>query len=155
MEKQKETAFGKEVYLLGTDKYGTKYWMEEPSWDCGWYWGFGYIETYQENKNPSKAEDIWSHSHFDLLSEKNMNLYDGFKEKFTDTPLEDEEIWQLCELMKTFYIMREYAEVLHRGDAHYTENPCKEVIKNDEEWRRINEVVLPEVFKEVRKILYA
>lgn len=31
--------FGKH-YLLGINKEGKHIWLEEPSWDCGWYWGF-------------------------------------------------------------------------------------------------------------------
>lgn len=46
MDKQRSRAFGKKIYLLGEDKCGDRYWLEEPFWDCGWYWGFGYIETY-------------------------------------------------------------------------------------------------------------
>ena len=52
MKKEKRFAFGKNIYLLGSDKDGVKYWLEEASWDCGWYWGFGYVETYTNNSNP-------------------------------------------------------------------------------------------------------
>lgn len=40
MKKEKRKAFGKNIYLLGEDTEGTKYWLEEASWDCNWYWGF-------------------------------------------------------------------------------------------------------------------
>ena len=43
-------------YLLGRDEEGINYWLEEPSWDCGWYWGFGYVETYTTNE--VKADKI-------------------------------------------------------------------------------------------------
>jgi hypothetical protein len=46
LSKRKSHAFGKDIYLIGKDKSGTNYWLESPSWDCDWYWGFGYIETY-------------------------------------------------------------------------------------------------------------
>ena len=58
IKKEKDHAFGKDVYLLGKDAEGVKYWLESPSWDCGWYWGFGYVETYQRNWRPSLARDI-------------------------------------------------------------------------------------------------
>ena len=45
MKKEKRKAFGKKIYLLGKDAEGVKYWLEEASWDCNWYYGFGYIET--------------------------------------------------------------------------------------------------------------
>jgi len=63
MKKTKKHAFGKDVYLLGKDKHGIYYWLESPKWDCGWYWGFGYIETYTNNKQPQLAKDINSHEH--------------------------------------------------------------------------------------------
>ena len=55
--------------------------------------------------------------------------------------------------MKTFYILKETAEVLGRGGAHYTSNPCKDIIVNNEEVKRINEVVLPSIFAEIEKLL--
>lgn len=154
MNKQTTEAFGKEIYLLGKDKEGILYWLEEPKWDCGWYWGCGYVETYTNNKNPSKARDIESHQHFDgLFFNKNKNGYDNFKEFFDETTVTDKELWTLLEVMKTIYILKETAEVLGRGGSHYTSNPCRDTITNTEEVKRINEVVLPALFEAVRRIL--
>lgn len=153
-KKRKDFAFNKDIYLLGQDADGINYWLEAASWECDWYWGFGYIETYTNNNNPSRARDIESHSHFDSLGAKeNKNLYDAFKEKFIVTPLSDKELWTLCELMKSFYIAKKYAEMLHTGGAHYTTNPCKDIIRNDEEYTRINKIVIPAIYKEVYALL--
>ena len=46
LNKKKIHVFGKDAYLLGKDDQGIQYWLESPSWDCDWYWGFGYVETY-------------------------------------------------------------------------------------------------------------
>lgn len=154
MDKKTTEAFGKEIYLLGKDKEGILYWLEEPQWDCGWYWGCGYVETYTNNRNPSIARDINSHQHFDgLFFSKNKNGYDSFKEFFEEITVSDKELWTLMELMKTIYTLKETAEVLGRGGSHYTMNPCKDIIKNAEEVMRINEVVLPALFKEVKGIM--
>jgi hypothetical protein len=67
MNKRKSHAFNKDIYLLGKNRYGELVWLESPTWDCGWYWGFGYVETYTNNKRPDLARDISSHSHFDGL----------------------------------------------------------------------------------------
>lgn len=153
-KKHVDFAFNKEIYFLGQDAEGTNHWLEAASWDCDWYWGFGYIETYTNNNNPSMSKDINSHSHFDSLpNNQNKNLYDAFKEKFVTTPLSDKEIWTLCELMKSFYILKNYAEMLHLGGAHYTTNPCKEIIINNEEYDRINKKVIPTICKEVYALL--
>lgn len=153
-EKRKDFAFNKDIYLLGQDADGMNYWLEAASWECDWYWGFGYIETYTNNNNPSRARDIESHSHFNGLgARENKNLYDAFKEKFIVTPLSDKELWTLCELMKSFYTAKEYAEMLHTGGAHYTTNPCRDIIQNDKEYNRINKTIIPSICKEVYALL--
>lgn len=153
-KKHTNFAFNKDIYLLGQDADGINYWLEAASWDCDWYWGFGYIETYTNNNNPSMSKDIDSHSHFDSLpNNQNKNLYDAFKEKFVVTPLSDKEIWTLCELMKSFYISKNYAEMLYTGGAHYTTNPCKDTIRNDKEYNRINKIIIPAICKEVYALL--
>lgn len=154
MKKRTERAFGKEIYLLGKDSEGTLYWLEEPKWDCGWYWGCGYVETYTNNKNPQNARDIKSHQHFDgLFFKKKKNGYDAFKDFFVESVLTDKELWALIELMKTIYTLKETAEVLGRGGSHYTTNPCKEIVINQDEVKRINEIVLPALFKAVKEVL--
>lgn len=144
MKKEVKERFGTH-FLLGEDAEGKKHYLEKQSWNCGWYWGFGHIHTFT-------SRDIGCHYHFDGLA-KNCNLYDGFKKAFVDSVLTDAELWKLCELMKVFYILQKTAEVLGRGGAHYTTNPCKDIIANDEEVKRINEVVLPAIFAEIEKLL--
>ena len=144
MSKEIKERFGTH-FLLGKDANGKKHYLAKASWDCGWYWGFGYIHTFN-------ARDIDRHYHFDSFAKK-CNLYDGFKNNFVDSVLTDAELWKLCELMKTFYVLKETAKVLGRGGAHYTTNPCQEIIKNEEEVKRINEVVLPAIFEEIYKLL--
>lgn len=154
MEKKKSFAFDKTIYLLGEDKDGIKYWLEEGSWDCDWYWGFGYIETYTNNSNPSTSRDIVSHEHFDSkILNNNKCCFDTFKEIFVKTPLDDKEIWTLCELMETFYILKETSDLYYRGSSHITNNPCKDLLKNNEEYQRINEILIPNIMNEVYKIL--
>ena len=114
MEKKKSHAFGKDIYLLGKDKDGINYWLEEASWDCGWYWGFGYVETYTNNKYPHLSRDINSHQHFDGLFLKGA-IFDSFKSLLVETPLSDNEIWKLLELMDTFYTLRESADLFKNG----------------------------------------
>ncbi len=88
--------FGKDCYLLGTDSDGIKYFLESGSFDCEWYWGFGYVETYTNNRIPHLSRDIASHQHFDGLFFNNprKNGYDAFKEFFAETPLTNDEIWK-------------------------------------------------------------
>lgn len=155
LQKKKSHAFGRDTYLLGQDAEGTKYWLEEAKWDCNWYWGGGYVETYTNNNYPSMSKDIISHSHFDSLffNNANKNGHDAFQEFFVVTPFSDKEIWTICELMKSFYIARQYSDMLYCGGAHYTSNPARETIKNESEYKRINEVVIPSIMKALYNIL--
>ena len=152
MEKQTLTIFGKKNYLLGTDKNGKKLFLVEPSWDCGWYWGFGYVETYTNNSHPEKSRDIESHRHFNTLFGNNCSLYNGFKRIIKDSTLDDDEIWMLVDYMKTFYCLRETAEVLKRGYSHYTEKAKLDIVKDEAYAERINKVVLPELFKHIKDL---
>lgn len=159
LAKQKDHAFGKDVYLLGKDKNGERVWLEAATWDCGWYWGFGYVERYQNNRQPSKAKDISSHTHWDTgiigkKDEKGTYIHHiNENPEFVSTVLTEKESWTLSELMKTFYILRESAETFGRGGAHITNNPAKEVIKNEYMAKKINEIMLPAIFSEVYKLL--
>lgn len=146
---------GKKYYLLGEDADGDRFYLEEAHWDCGWYWGGGYVETFTNNRFPENSKDISSHMHFDGLffKQPRKNGYDAFKEFFAETPFTDSEVWEILELMKSFYIARGYSDFLYLCGAHYTSNPCGVVIKNEEEYDRINKVVIPSLMEELYKIL--
>ena len=154
MKKTKSRAFGRDCYLLGSDRDGVWYWLEEAKWDCEWYWGIGYVEAYTRNKSPETSRDINSHSHFSsMFFDKDKFCKDVFDEFFVETPLNSKEVWKLMELMKAAYIARDYSDMLHIGGSHITNNPAKEVIKDDIEYKRINKEVIPAIMTEVYKLL--
>lgn len=136
-------------YYLGTNSNGRIY-LSPPSFDCGWYWGFGYLV----NKD----------CHYHLAGvDKNMNLYDALIAHFHNntfifsTNIKENEysnkLWTFCELIETSYALKKTAEVLDRGGIHYTENPCSDLIKNHAEVKRINETVLPAIFNKINVLL--
>lgn len=156
MKKQKNFVFGKNIFLLGEDKNGIKYWLEEASWDCDWYWGFGYIETYTNNKNPERSRDISSHQHFDDLFLKS-NILDNYKNFFKETTLNDDEIYELLGYMEEFYTMEKYSNLLYCGnqitsDAKNIKEEKNET-ENKKEYERINKILMPELFKKIYKLL--
>ena len=155
MKKQTTTAFNKKIYLLGADKEGVKYWLEAPSWDCGWYWGFGYIETYTNNNCPSKARDIKSHQHFNSLFLENSTgcAFDAFNEFFKETTLSKEEVWMLVDYMISFYRLRKTAETLRYGFSYQTERAKLSEVQNIEMAKKINEEILPAIFKQIDSLL--
>lgn len=126
--------------FLGTSVEGERVYLTPPSWDCGWYWGWGYIG----NRH--------CHYHLDSLF-KHTNMHDGIKAHFkTFTAVEPKDLWTFCELVKTFYSLRETAEVLTRGGSHYTNNPCQELIKDADYAKHINTVLIPAIFAETYKL---
>lgn len=151
MKKEVDIAFGKKQYLLG-QKDGTYYWLEEAKWECEWYWGLGYVETFTNNKKPHLSVDIESHNHFCMFFDEG-NGYDAFKEFFDESVLNDKELWTFLECMKSLYTLGEYSDFLYRGGSHYTSNPCRELIMNDAEYERINKELIPALLNQVYKLL--
>ena len=166
--KQKNHAFGKDIYLLGQDREDYNVYLESPSWDCGWYWGFGYIERYTNKTNPSIARDVIRHSHWDGEIVGQKRVYDVNKKcwvnrkyihhinenpEFISTVLTDHESWVLAELMRSFYILKKAAEFYHHGGAYITTNPLSDFFKSKEQYDHINIVLLPRLFEEIDKIL--
>ena len=160
LDKRTEEAFGKKVYLIGMNMDGDYIWLEEPKWDCGWYWGFGYIETYTNNKHPEKSKDIDSHSHFN-------SCIAGYKHKDGEyihhphanpdlaiTTLTPRESWLLAEYMKTYYTLKESAGVFNRGGSHLTScDDQRDLIQDKGIEDKINTHSLPELFKLIDRLL--
>lgn len=155
MKKQTIVWHGKKYFLLGQDECGIKHFLEEATFDCGWYWGIGYVETFTNNRNPAQSKDISCHTHFDYLFFKrdNMNGWDAFRELLPHTPFSDQEIWKILELMRSAYIARHYSDMLHGGGANYTSNPAKGVIACEAEYKRINEDVIPAILAKLYEII--
>lgn len=133
-----------------------KIYLTPPSWDCDWYWGFGYLGNKNCHYHVNGLKTIEEYnSEKQYWNTERVNLYDGFKKHFGDSFIikDDKDIWTLAELFETFYSLKNIAEVYNRGGSHMSSNPCKDIIKNVEEYKRINEIVLPQIFEEIYKIL--
>lgn len=143
-----------EKVLLGKVDNKSIY-LSPPSWDCGWYWGFGclgnnnsyyHVDGLKKIETYNMEKKVWEY--------RFVNLYDGFKEHFGDSlMIRKSMLWEFTELFETFYKLKDIAEVYNRGGSHYTTNPCKDLIVNEDEVKRINEVILPAIFEEIYKII--
>lgn len=148
LKKEIKNKNGKNYYLLGVVD-NQKYWLCEGSFDCGWYWGVGYVQVFSHNYTILEL-----HTHFDsLFFNKRQFSGDVFRQYFDEITLSDSEVYKLMELMQTIYTLREYSDTIHRGGAHITNNPVSDLIKNDEEYNRINKVLIPTLLDEVYKLL--
>jgi hypothetical protein len=128
--------------LLGIND-GENIYLSDPTWDCGWYWGFGYLG----NKN--------CHYHLSGLPKQyNTDMKTALDLHFGDTlRIAPSEKWLFAELVQTAYALKETAEVLGRGGSHLTTNTLCELIKNPAEVERINKVLLPAIFDEMHGIM--
>jgi hypothetical protein len=157
MEKEVDQSRSKYCYLLGKNSDGKKVWLEAPSWDCSWYWGFGYI------KQPG------SHSHFSglvgkqeyydhekqawLQSDYIHNVYDS--PQLIETCFSYNEGWKLAELFKQFYLLKEVAEFSSREKPNCHITSDSGVDHGDmKEWNlQINKIMIPKITLEIMRIL--
>jgi len=168
LAKKQSKAFGKDVYLLGEDQDGTKYWLEAPHFDCGWYWGFGYVETYTNNRQPDLAKDIASHQHIDGLLgqqytynfEKQCHVVGNYIHNLYDNPLfakttfTKKEGWELSELFQQFYLLRKMADFAHKEKpgCNITNSPVDHGDMKD--WyNKINNEMIPRITAAILEIL--
>jgi hypothetical protein len=153
MEKRIINKFGKH-YLLGINKDGEYVWLEKESWDCGWYWGFGYLHTFTNNRQPERSRDLSSHFHFDSTFLNGPDCcHDMFKNYFTETVLTDDEMWILCDLMMTYYTLKKSAELFKHGYSYQTQKAKIEKVQSETHYDLVNKVWLPEVFKKIETLL--
>lgn len=121
----------------GTYADGENLFLEKHKWDCGWYWGFGYIG----NRD--------CHFHFDSLLEGSAKLA---SELFEKTNISDKEWWVIRDLFVQAYALRKAAEVYRYG-GHQTSAPgVTDLIKNKEMETRLNadlEITLNKLWESV------
>ena len=144
-----ETKWKDKIFFGTREEDNACIWLSRPSWDCGWYWGFGYLgnrEVHYHLKSYQDRNRVLKDDKGDLCvvtERRNKHMYDCLLEDYDLNPKIKKNLWEFCELVETIYTLKEAAEVLGRGGSHYANNPCKEIIINKEEVERINKVVIP------------
>lgn len=134
--------------------------LSKPSWDCGWYWGFGYLGNSRCHYHVSGLKEKITY-----FRDKDDNprrevvtkcLFLGFKEHFDNGSFivkDEKDIWKLCELFETYYKLKETAAILYKGHCNIAdESPLVDVIKDVDYAYKINNVILPKVFDEIYKV---
>lgn len=136
---------GEDTFLFGVVKgTNTRIYMSRPSWDCGWYWSYGYLGN--------------SHCHYHLEGyqakagfgeKRNICMYDALLEDYDLVPQIKENLWQFCEQAKTIYTLKEAAEVMGRGGSHVSAHKEREFILEHckEHSEHLNDVVLPKLLQ--------
>lgn len=109
LNKHEFSKFGDTFRLLYVDNDGTKVYLQKHKWDCDWYWGMGYLETFTNNNNPEKSYDISSHFHFSSFDYKDWEKVNSVLSKNPYGGKHNEFYFKLS----TAYNMQTFAETLH------------------------------------------
>lgn len=135
------SALPAKLYIGNHD--GERIYLSRPSFDCEWYWGFGYIG----NRN--------CHYHLDGIGKsENINFYDALLAHFGDSFIvKGQDVWKFAEVVRTIYTLKKSAELFHTGGAHYTTNPAADTLKKSDWETEINDVLIPRQIAELYKIL--
>jgi hypothetical protein len=98
-----------------------KLYLEKHSWDCGWYWGFGYIG----NKN--------LHTHYDIM----MHDFE-FKNIWQETPFTDNQWYVINDLFIQAYALKKAADVYKHGGYITNLKGTTDKIINIDMYNKIN-----------------
>ncbi|CAB4130541.1 hypothetical protein UFOVP121_12 [uncultured Caudovirales phage] len=116
--------------LLGTLKNdadspasGENLYLEKHKWDCGWYWGMGYIGNNR------------CHFHFESILKNNALA----SEMFETTRITDSEWWVIRDLFKQAYALRAAAEVYLYGGHQTSSKGITDILQNAAKARQIND----------------
>lgn len=152
IKKEKNHAFMEDIFLLGRYS-GERIWLAAPSWKCDWYWGFGCIESYTNDRFPDKSSDINMLTHYDTLILNNHGIYTlGDVNGITECTLNTNEQWELSDLMKSFYTLRNAAELFNRGHSNYTTRLGLN-LTDKKLCDKINKEIMPSILDAIIKLL--
>lgn len=154
LKKQIVHVFGKTYYLIGKDEAGVKWYMQKPTWDCGWYWGFGYLDSFTNGIRPEKSKDILGHMHLSsLMDEFKGNGFDALKHYFPECALTDDELFEFIDYIKSGYTLRDVAELFERGHSNYTEKAKVDSSVKPDWAKEINEKMIPAINRKLDELL--
>jgi len=68
------------------------------------------------------------------------------------TVLTDKESWELADLMKSFYTLKDMAELCHSGNSHLTSTQGFD-LKDEAQEEYINKELMPKIFNRIYEIL--
>ena len=93
-----------------------------------------------------------------MFLKQNKCCYDAFKEYFSETTINDDELWQLLEIMSTLYQLRNTSDLIYQKGSHITSKveEEKDIFNNEiynDLYDRINKQDIPRLLNKVYAIL--
>ena len=168
------------VYLGATKKelYGEArpIFLEGFSWDCGWYWGGGYIgnrdlhchfdDCFLEMPDPRghplgnfvtpwNVPNKWQENAPKVVLSNGCSIWEGLETFLDNSPAHlRRNWWRIKDLYKQFYRLRGAAEVFRHG-GHCTSAGRNALEINKEMEDKINDhiqaVIIPEIIKALKE----
>jgi len=103
---------------------GEQIYLKKHSWECGWYWGFGYISA------------IGLHTHASVFTHE--LLWHNINEVFNKSILKNNiDFWIFKDLLKQAYTLQQCAETYQYG-GHCITNSKTKIIRNKRKAKSIN-----------------
>jgi hypothetical protein len=112
----------KEKIYLGTFQ-GERYSLEKHSWDCGWYWGFGYVGNFR----------LYTH-----FSEVFLGKSFPRKKDFEELNFSEESWWVILDCFSQAYALKRAAEVYRHG-AHIACDSRARLLVSEEMEKKLNQ----------------
>lgn len=122
---------GKKYYYLGHDD-NHFYYLEEPHFDCDWYWGLNHLEGFAK-KNLNHIDHHFMMKHIGPLNTNGATTWHDWFNKDIKSPLSESARWKLLELCGSLDTLRNYMDLCHLGGSHYTEYKKSQIILKDKE----------------------
>lgn len=155
MKKHVVNVFEKNHYLLGETEDGQKYWLTEPSWEGDWYWSFGIVVGFTNNRNPARSKDITFSSPWQYAfgKEQGLHTWNKIRSVLKERTLSDDDLWKLCDYMASCITLGNTAELYYTGNSHCTSDACLDELERPAEYEYINQVLLPKLFEKISELL--
>jgi hypothetical protein len=102
---------------------GERVYLPKHSWDCGWYWGFGYVG----NRD--------CHFHFETFFEESSYA----SEVFTDPNFTDQNWWYVRDLFIQAYALKKVAEVYSYGGHQASKAGLTDILRSEDKAKQAND----------------
>ena len=143
-------------YLLGKNQFGQKVCLQQQTGSAS-YWEFGLLHAFTVNEFMTRPQDLEALVNLQRsLAQGPEYSYKLFKSYFKETVLSNDEIWELCDYIKTYYTLKDTADLFRRGFSGYgyrSEKAELSCLPFEPFACAINQTMLPELFGRVEKLL--
>jgi len=157
----------KKRWYLGTTKSGESVFVEDFSWDCGWYWSGGYVGDRDFHCHFDSCflnvPDVRGHALGNFVTPWNTKpgaevvsngcaVWEPLSKFLDNAQYSENEWWRIKDLYKQFYTLRDAAEVFQYG-GHCSSRGRNPAELNKEMAQSINKHIETVIIPEIRKAL--